>query len=310
MFLVSENSSFELNFQTYHFAQESALFIPPGQFIGVDQANQTIPLDPDSPQHYRYLFSRVLTLGHVAVDNKMKIADTQQVLDHSNAKWKRLNPFNSTNEELDLLFDTNDWLDQNVEASFDIKSELIKFNEVQKLSKKKLQLTLFQWKNHKLVNQARQLLYESGGSVKETSYELGFKDTAYFCRFFRNNTTQSPGEFIHSIEEKPRAKQVLKNFNSLIHENIQLHHDVAFYADQLNLTSKTLGHVIKSASGVSPKEHIKNTLISRAEHLLQEGQSVSTLAFELGFQEISHFSNFFKTHTGHNPSNVAKSTIN
>lgn len=306
--LLPENSSIELNFQSHHFDQESAVFIPAGQFISADEANHCIEVNPKFPNHYRYLFSQVLSIGHVDADEKIKSTGSKDVLDYSSEKWKKLNPFNTTSEELEMLFDANDWLDRNLQAGVDLKSDFLSSREIQKLSREKLRISLFQWKNHKLLNQARQILYESGGSVKETSYQLGFKDTAYFCRFFRNSTSFSPGEFIRTIEEKPQENRILRNFKSLVKEHIQSEHGVAFYADQLNLTSKNLSRIIKSTTGTTAKKHIEAELISTSKLVLQEGHSISSTAFELGFEEISHFSSFFKLHAGVSPSAFLEST--
>ncbi len=309
VFLIPENSSVELNFQSYHFEKESAVFIPQGQFIRAEQATDQISVNTKSPNDYRYLFSQVLTLGHVDADEKIKSTTTDDVLDYSNKKWKKINPFNTTDEELEMLFDTSDWLDQHAAAAIDLRSELLSYKEIQKLSKEKLHLSLFQWKNHKLINQARQTLYESGGSVKETTYRLGFKDASYFCRFFKKTTSLSPGEFIRMIEDKPQEKRILEGFKSLLDHYVHLEHQVSFYANQLNLSAKRFSQIIKSISGISAKKHIEEALISESKFLLKEGYSVSSIAFELGFEEINHFSNFFKTHTGQSPSEfLVKST--
>lgn len=304
VFLVPENSSIELNFQSYHFDNESAVFIPSGQFIQTDKSATRIAVNSKSPQDHRYLFSQVLTLGHVDADEQIKSKDSNEVLKYSSEKWKKLNPFNTTEEELEMLFDTSDWLDHNVEAALDLKTGLLSYQEIHRLSKEKLNLTLFQWKNHKLINQARQTLYESGGSVKKASYELGFKDSAYFCRFFKNNTSLSPGEFIRKIEDKPRENRILQDFKSLLKLYIYREHQVAFYANELNLTAKNLSQLVKSISGKSAKKHIQAELISKSKSLLREGHTVSSITFGLGFEEISHFSSFFKTHTGQTPSQL------
>lgn len=307
---MPENSSFELNFQTFHFAKASALFIPSGQYIQGDQASKSFTVASQASLEHRFLFSQVLSLGHVDADEKMQASDFQNVLNHSSKKWKKLNPFNSTDEELDLLFNTNDWLNQNLEASLDIKHTMLPYRQVQRLSKEKLHLTFFQWKNHKLIKYAHRRLFETGGSVKSTSYDLGFKDISYFCRFFRNNTNQSPGEFIAALEENPKGKRLAEDFKFLLYEQVNNHHEVGYYADRLSYTPKTLSNIIKSATGATPKQHIKNELIRRAQSLLKEGHTISSLAFKLGFQEVSHFSNFFTRHAGQSPSQIQpKSTI-
>lgn len=310
IYLLPANSSIELNFQSYHFDQESAVFIPKNQYIQADTTAHRIPVSPELPNYYRYLFSRILSIGHITADEKFKSQNTNELLHYSDQKWRILNPFKTTNEELEALFDANEWLERNVDAALDIKSGLLTYHEIQRLSKEKLQITLFQWKNRKLIGQARQKLYEFGGSIKETSYALGFKDSAYFCRFFRNYTSLSPREFINTIEDKPREKKILHAFKSLLQEHIHTDHSVGFYADQLNLTPKSLSRLVKSTSGISAKQHIHNETISKAKKLLLEGATITSAAFELGFKEVSHFSTFFKAHSNQKPSELStKSTI-
>ncbi len=310
VFIIPENTSLELNFQQYHFKEESAVFIPSDQYVDVAPSTSTIPVNNDESLNHRFLFSQVLTLGHVDSDEKIKSTSTKEILDYSSNKWRALNPFNTTEEELNLLFDANDWLEQHIEANFQFQ-DFRHFNKLQSLSKRSIELSAFQWKNHKLINKARKTLYDTGGSIKESAYLLGFKDPAYFCRFFRNHTSKSPGEFIETIEKKPRDKRIQNSFNDLLKQNVRAHHDVSYYAEKLNLTVKTLSRIIKRASGITPKQHISNELITQAKHQIKEGHSITSLTFELGFEEVSHFSNFFKSQTGIAPSHgYSKSTIN
>lgn len=47
----------------------------------------------------------------------------------------------------------------------------------------------------RLMQEARRLLLFTGRSVNEICYELGFKDPAYFSRFFSRNAGVTPGEY-------------------------------------------------------------------------------------------------------------------
>lgn len=47
----------------------------------------------------------------------------------------------------------------------------------------------------RVMQEAKRLLLFSGGSVNEICYQLGFKDPAYFSRFFTRNAGMSPGEY-------------------------------------------------------------------------------------------------------------------
>lgn len=47
----------------------------------------------------------------------------------------------------------------------------------------------------RLMQEAKRLLLFTGGSVNEICYQLGFKDPAYFSRFFTRNAGMTPGEY-------------------------------------------------------------------------------------------------------------------
>lgn len=47
----------------------------------------------------------------------------------------------------------------------------------------------------RLIQEARRLLSFSSLPITEISYELGFKDPAYFARFFRRNTGKTAGQY-------------------------------------------------------------------------------------------------------------------
>jgi len=49
--------------------------------------------------------------------------------------------------------------------------------------------------HERLMQEARRLLLFGGGSVNEICYQLGFKDPAYFSRFFARNAGMAPGEY-------------------------------------------------------------------------------------------------------------------
>lgn len=47
----------------------------------------------------------------------------------------------------------------------------------------------------RLMQEARRLLLYTGGSANEICYQLGFKDPAYFSRFFQRHAQMTPGEY-------------------------------------------------------------------------------------------------------------------
>jgi AraC family transcriptional activator of pobA len=55
--------------------------------------------------------------------------------------------------------------------------------------------TAFELIQQRMALEARRRLVFVAGSVAALAAELGFKDAAYFCRFFRRHNGVSPGEY-------------------------------------------------------------------------------------------------------------------
>jgi len=82
---------------------------------------------------------------------------------------------------------------------------------------------------------------------------------------------------------------------------IQLKAPVDF-ASTLGIHINHLNKVLKETTGKSTTEIISGRIAEEAKILLKQTQwNVSEIAFALGFDEISHFSNFFKKHTARSP---------
>ncbi|MGY4537817.1 AraC family transcriptional activator of pobA [Mucilaginibacter sp. UYNi724] len=95
---------------------------------------------------------------------------------------------------------------------------------------------------------------------------------------------------------------LLKNFQELIGENHTQLHDVAAYANLLNLTPGYLNDVVKQQSGKTAISHIHNRLVVEAKRkLLHTDLSVKQVADELGFEDAAYFNRFFKRLTESTP---------
>ncbi|MEO3407753.1 helix-turn-helix transcriptional regulator [Mucilaginibacter sp. CAU 1740] len=77
------------------------------------------------------------------------------------------------------------------------------------------------------------------------------------------------------------------------------------YADQLAVHSNHLNKVLKESTGKTTTEHIAARLIQEARILLRQTDwNISEIAYSLGFEQLSHFSNFFKKQTALSPVEV------
>ncbi len=74
------------------------------------------------------------------------------------------------------------------------------------------------------------------------------------------------------------------------------------YADRLAIHSNHLNKVLKESTGKTTTEHIAGRLVQEAKILLKQTDwNISEIAYSLGFEQLSHFSNFFKKQTSLSP---------
>ncbi|MCV2404056.1 AraC family transcriptional regulator [Marinomonas sp. C2222] len=80
-----------------------------------------------------------------------------------------------------------------------------------------------------------------------------------------------------------------------------------WYADQLNMTYKTLNHICKLATELTAKQLIDSHTILEIKRLLLVGNvTTQQLAFDHGFEDVSNFVKYFKKHTHITPSQFKK----
>jgi AraC family transcriptional regulator, transcriptional activator of pobA len=95
------------------------------------------------------------------------------------------------------------------------------------------------------------------------------------------------------------GKTIVKNFKAIVEKHYMNWHQVKDYADALNVTPNYLNEVIKSAINTSAKDFIQNRIILEAKRLVVfTEKSSKEIGFNLGFDDPSHFSKFFKSNTG------------
>lgn len=74
------------------------------------------------------------------------------------------------------------------------------------------------------------------------------------------------------------------------------------FAQRLSVHVNHLNKVLKENTGKTTTELITNRLTNEAKILLKQTDwNISEIAFSLGFEELAHFSNFFKKHTSFTP---------
>ena len=111
----------------------------------------------------------------------------------------------------------------------------------------------------------------------------------------------------------PRGKtnrDVLTRFENLLDEYFEstlAEQDglptVKYFADKLCLSSNYFGDMFKKETGKSPQEYIQEKVIELAkERISGTADTVSQIAYSLGFQYPQHFCRLFKKRVGYTPS--------
>ena len=94
------------------------------------------------------------------------------------------------------------------------------------------------------------------------------------------------------------SKNLVRNFRDLVEKNHYRWHQVQNYAEALNVTPNYLNEVIKSAMNIPAKEIIQSRIILEAKRMAYfTEKSIKEIGFDLGFDDPSHFSKFFKNNT-------------
>ncbi|MFA9392923.1 MAG: AraC family transcriptional regulator [Prolixibacteraceae bacterium] len=94
------------------------------------------------------------------------------------------------------------------------------------------------------------------------------------------------------------GRPLIKQFRHLLDKHVNSWHKVNEYAEAMNITPDYLNNVIKTNVGKTAKELIIQRIILEAKRLgLHTDLSTKEVAYQLGYDDPSHFSKFFKKET-------------
>jgi AraC family transcriptional regulator, transcriptional activator of pobA len=98
-----------------------------------------------------------------------------------------------------------------------------------------------------------------------------------------------------------RDNVLFKQFISLVKKNFVSKKMVSDYADELCVTANYLNRTVKKVSGNTASYHIQQQIIMEAKkQAVHCGSSMKEIAYQLGFDNLAHFSKFFKNNSGTN----------
>ena len=107
-----------------------------------------------------------------------------------------------------------------------------------------------------------------------------------------------------------RAEEITFLFENLIKATPKKRQKLDFYAEKLNISSIYLAECVKKTTGSSPKKIITEYVLMEAKSMLHHSQhTIEFVGFELGFDQVSNFINFFKKNIGLTPNQFRKQLL-
>lgn len=104
-----------------------------------------------------------------------------------------------------------------------------------------------------------------------------------------------------------RVEELFFGFIRLLPVHFAEHHDIAFYASSLNISSVYLSRVVRQITGRTVIDYINQHLLMEASYLLRTTSlSVSQIADRLHFADPPSFSRFFSRKKGITPKDYRK----
>jgi len=117
----------------------------------------------------------------------------------------------------------------------------------------------------------------------------------YYARQFNTRTTANKDiltRFERALQDYFESDQLLK----------QGMPSVQYLAEQVHLSADYLSDLLKKETGRTAKDHINDFVVEKAKYLLLNStDSISGIAYELGFNYPHYFSRLFKAKTGWTP---------
>lgn len=144
------------------------------------------------------------------------------------------------------------------------------------------------------------------GIMKSMQFELNDLSPLYnyvlqgFLKIFLIYLTRHK-ETVFTSSSKSVSSILTKKFLVLLEDKYSTFHKVSQYADELAVTPNYLNEMVKKESGLTVSTNIQQRIVLEAKRMaVSKNLSLKETAYSLGFEDLAHFSKFFKTVSGSN----------
>lgn len=158
-------------------------------------------------------------------------------------------------------------------------------DEARRLEEKMLEMVDYLHSNHIYKNKILQMLYA----------------------VFLLDVQSAQTKVIRQRQVPPRIEELFVGFIRLLPHHFAEHHDIAFYASQLNISVVYLSRIVRLVTGRTVVDYINQHLLIEAAYLLRTSSlSITQIAERLHFADTPSFSKFFLRKKGITPKDYRK----
>jgi AraC-like DNA-binding protein len=146
--------------------------------------------------------------------------------------------------------------------------------------------------------------YESEEDIKSEMLRM------LLVRLIIQTTRLAKKQYLKTTEVVEEKFNLLRQYNVLVEIHFRKERQVQFYAGLLNKSPKTISNIFSLYSKKTPLQIIQERVIAEAKRLFYyTDKSVKEIADDLGFDDVAHFSKFFKNCTSQSPSELKKAVL-
>lgn len=128
--------------------------------------------------------------------------------------------------------------------------------------------------------------------ISEKHLEWNTKVFSVLSEIFKMSPTYS---------NKPESDELplVYSFVSSVHEHYTMYHQISYYANLLEMTSKRITEKFYKEGLLNPHTFIKNRILVEVKRqLIYTDKSIKIICFDVGFNDPAYFSRFFKKNVG------------